>query len=220
MKHPRKVAVFVLSLGLLLCLARAGSAQGGRTPAQPRLVTAARVAAPAGAFSGPLFITVGGEERQVADEAIKAWVIQGGRKVVYSGRDGAGGYENEGQSLRAYDASTGASRKIMSAYYMVDGVTEVTTRAGRTALLVEMSDGGLGASYVAVVDPARGEVFFRRWARVVSRRGDTVVLGHYREDDWERLNAGGNARVRPHRTERLNLNSVLRRRVIVNRPGR
>lgn len=216
MKHSRKAAAVILSLGALLCLSGAALAQNARPSESAQVVTAARVAAPEGAFSGPLLVTVGGEERKVADEALRAWIIQGGRKVVYSGRDGAGGFENEGQSLRAYNAATGASRKIMSAYYMVDDVTEVTTRTGKTALLVEMSDGGLGASYFAVVDPARGEVFFRRWAKVVSRRGDNVELGHYRVSDWDRLNENQNARVRPYRTERLNLNNVLRRRVIVN----
>lgn len=221
MQHSLKVAGIILaSAALAVCLAPGARAQTRRLKTTTPVVTAVRVAPPAGAFSGPLYATVGGRERKIADEAIKAWVIQGGRKVVYSGRDGAGGFEDEGQSLRAYDAATGASRKVMSEYYGVDDVTEVTTGGGRTALLVEMSDGGLGASYFAVVDPARGEVFFRRWARVVSRRGDTVVLGHYREDDWAELNENQSAKVKPYKTERVNLNAALRRRVIVNKRDR
>jgi hypothetical protein len=108
----------------------------------------------------------------------------------------------------------------MSEYYAVTKVTEVTTSTDKTALLVEMADGGLGASYVAVVDPARGEVFFRRWAKINSRRGDQIVIGHYREDDWDKLNENENARVTPYKTERLNLNTILRGRVIYNRPDR
>lgn len=194
---------------LLPCLVSAAHAQ--------QVVTKTRVAPVGDAISGPLFVTVGGREKKVADGVYKAWVIEGGRKVVYSGPDGAGGYENEGQSLRVYDAATGASRKVMSEYYMVDDVTEVTTSAKKTALLVTMSDGGLGASYFAVVDPARGEVFFRRWARVVSRRGDVVHLGHYRESDWERLNENENAAVKPLKMETVNLNTALKNRVIVNK---
>jgi hypothetical protein len=103
----------------------------------------------------------------------------------------------------------------MSEYFMVQRVKEVITSNKKRALLVTMEDGGLGASYLAVVDPWRGEVYFRRWVRILSTKGDTIVLGFYRENDWEELNTG--KRVRPYKTERLNLNSLLRRRVIVNK---
>jgi hypothetical protein len=80
-----------------------------------------------------------------------------------------------------------------------------------------MADGGLGASYFAVVDPLRGEVFFRRWVRLLSRKGDTIVLGFYREDDWEKLDGEQGGKVRPYKRERHNLNALLQRRVIVNK---
>ena len=38
---------------------------------------------------------------------------------------------------------------------MVDKVKEVVTTKNKRALLVTMEDGGLGASYVALVDPWR-----------------------------------------------------------------
>lgn len=193
--------------------------QTGNPSAAP-VITRARVATSETAFYGPLYVTIEGRERKIADEALKAWIIQGGRKLVYSGRDGAGGFENEGQSLRIYDAATGRTRKVMSEYYGIDRVTDVTTSRGRTALLVEMSDGGLGASYIAVVDPTRGEVFFRRWAKILSRQRDVIVLGFFREDDWSELNESESARVRPYKRERHNLNSILQRRVIFNRPDR
>ena len=179
-------------------------------------ITAARVARAEGEMTGVVYVTIDGKETKIADAGVDAWVIQRGRQLVYSGRDGSGGYENEGMSLHVYDARTGRQRKIMSEYFMVEKVAEVVTRSGKTALLVEMEDGGLGASYFAVVDPTRGEVFFRRWARLLSRKGDNLVLAFYREDDWEKL-MQPNARVRPHRTERHNLSTILRRRVIVNK---
>jgi hypothetical protein len=77
-----------------------------------------------------------------------------------------------------------------------------------------MEDGGLGASYVAVVDPWRGEVFFRRWARILSNKGDIIVLGFYREADWGDEFEG--KKVRPYKRERHDLKTLLRRRVIVN----
>lgn len=168
---------------------------------------------------GPLFVTIGGTEQKIAEQAQQAWILSGGRHVVYSSSDGAGGYENEGQSLHVYDLITRRSKRIMSEYFMIETVEEVVTTRKKRALLVTLEDGGLGASYVAVVDPARGEVFFRRWARILSRKGDTIVLGRYREDDWDKLMTDG-AKVRPYRTERYNLNSLLLRRVIVNKPDR
>jgi hypothetical protein len=167
---------------------------------------------------GPLFVTVAGREKKITDEAQQAWIINGGRHVVYSSSDGAGGFENEGQSLHLYDVGAGDHKRIMSEYFAVDKVEEVVTSTKKRALLVEMADGGLGASYVAVVDPFRGEVFFRRWARILARQRDTIILGFYKEDDWEKLNSG--QKVRPYKTERYNLNSLLTRRVIVNKRDR
>lgn len=163
---------------------------------------------------GALFVTTAGTEKKVTDQAQQAWIINRGRHVVYSSSEGAGGYENEGQSLHLYDVGTGNHKRIMSEYFMVETVREVITSNRKRALLVTMEDGGLGASYVAVVDPWRGEVFFRRWARILATRGDTIVLGFYREADWGEPEAG--RKVRPYKTERHNLRSLLRRPVIIN----
>jgi hypothetical protein len=164
---------------------------------------------------GTLFVTIVGTEKKVTDQAQQAWIINGGRHVVYSSNEGAGGFENEGQSLHLYDVDTGKHKRIMSEYFIVEKVKEVIASNKKRALLVTMEDGGLGASYFAVVDPWRGEVFFRRWVRVLTNKGDTIVLGFYREGDWERLEAG--RKVRPYKTERHNLKSLLRRPVIVNK---
>src|SRR6187402_273533 len=56
---------------------------------------------------GELFVTIAGTEKKVTDQAQQAWIINGGRHVVYSSSEGAGGYENEGQSLHLYDVDTG-----------------------------------------------------------------------------------------------------------------
>ncbi len=163
---------------------------------------------------GSLFAMIGGTEKKITDHAQQAWIINRGRHVLYSSSDGAGGYENEGQSLHLYDVDTGNQKRILSHYFMVQTVKEVVTSKNKRALLVTMEDGGLGASYVAVVDPWRGEVFFRRWARILADKGDTLVLGFYKEDDWGEPEA---SKVRPYKTERYNLNSLLRRSLIVNK---
>ena len=163
---------------------------------------------------GALFVTIGGTEKKITDQAQQAWIINRGRHVVYSSSEGAGGYENEGQSLHLYDVDTGTQKRIMSHYFMVQTVKEVVTSKNKRALLVTMEDGGLGASYVAVVDPWRGEVFFRRWARLLANKDDTIVLGFYKEEDWGEPEA---SKVRPYKRERHNLNSLLLRSVIVNK---
>ena len=164
---------------------------------------------------GALFVTIAGAETKVTDQAQQAWIINGGRHVVYSSDKGAGGYENEGQSLHLYEVKTSNHKQIMSHYFMVETVKEVITSNKKRALLVMMEDGGLGASYLAVVDPWRGEVFFRRWVRIHANNGDTIVLGFYRESDWGDMEEG--KKVRPYKKERHNLKTLLRRPVIVNK---
>lgn len=220
MIHIRRPVLLLLTIVTLIYPSRGTCAQEPLAPGASPVITSARVAPEAGMYSGPLYVSIGGKETKIAADAIAAWIIDGGRKVVYSGRDGAGGYENEGQSLRVYDARTRRHRKVMAEYFEVDDVTEVAAGSNRTALLVVMSDSGLGASYLAVVDPTRGEVFFRRWVRVELRQGDVIVIGHYTENDWGALNDDENAEVKPYKTERHNLSTILRGRVITNRRHR
>ena len=179
------------------------------------LATKVRVDMRDGEIYGALFVTIAGTEKKVTDEAQQAWIINGGRHVVYSSDDGAGGYEKEGQSLHLYDVKTGNHKRIMSHYFMVQTVKEVITSNKKRALLVTMEDGGLGASYLAVVDPWRGEVFFRRWVRILANNGDIIVLGFYRESDWGDFVEG--KKVRPYKRERHDLKTLLLRRVIVNK---
>ena len=218
MAYISRAVALLLTFGLFTCHARGTYAQQPHAPGASPVITSTRVEAAAGTYSGPLHITVvGGKETKIAADAIAAWIIDNGRKVVYSGRDGAGGYENEGQSLRVYDARTGRHRKILSEYFEVNEVTEVDVAENESALLVTMSDSGLGASYLAVVDPTRGEVFFRRWVRVESREGNVIVIGHYTEDDWGKLSEDENAKVTPYNTERHSLGTILKGRVITNK---
>jgi hypothetical protein len=181
---------------------------------EPR-ATLVRVAIRDTDIYGALFVTVAGTEQKVTDQAQQAWIVNGGRHVVYSSNEGAGGYENEGQSLHLYDVDTRNHKRIMSEYFMVQRVKEVITSNKKRALLITMEDGGLGASYLAVVDPMRGEVFFRRWVRILANNGDIIVLGFYREKDWGDLEEG--KKVRPYKRERHNLKTLLLRPVIVNK---
>lgn len=218
MKILSRLAALALALVAATFCAPDVRAAARKASAPQTVATDARVDKTDQQVEGPLYATIGGRRRKLADRAIMAWLFDGGRKIVYSTPDGAGGFENEGNGLYVYDVRTERRRKVMSEYFMVTDVSEARTRSGRTALLVTMADGGLGASYFAVVDPQRGEVFFRRWARLMGRSGDQITLGFWREADWGDSATDGAPRRRPYRTERLNLNAVLRRRVIYNRP--
>lgn len=209
MKNCKRIEMMIVLVVLLIVSA----VQVPETNAQTAEPRATKVRIAMRDIYGELFVTIAGTEKKVTDQAQQAWLINGGRHVVYSSSEGAGGYENEGQSLHLYDVGTGNHKRIMSEYFMVETVKEVITSNKKRALLVTMADGGLGASYVAVVDPWRGEVFFRRWARILANKGDTIVLGFYREADW----GEPERKVRPYKRERHNLKSLLRRRVIVNR---
>ncbi len=208
MKNCKRIEMMFAILALLI-------ASAVNVPAQTLEPRATKIRIDMRDIYGALFVTIAGTEKKVTDQAQQAWIINNGRHVVYSSDQGAGGYENEGQSLHLYDVNTEKQRRIMSEYFMVDLVKEVVTSNKKRALLFTMEDGGLGASYLAVVHPLRGEVFFRRWVRILSNKGDTIVLGFYREEDWEELASG--KKVRPYKTERHNLNSLLQRPVIVNK---
>jgi hypothetical protein len=178
---------------------------------------------------GKLYITVASRERKIYDEAFDAWLVNDGSDVVFSSHDGAGGFENEGQSLRIYNIARRTIRKILSETVGISAVQEVKTSTGATVLLVAMGDGGLGGSYFAVVDPKRGEVFFRRWAEVTGIKGDNITLAMYRADDFEAINDErgwkpgpsnqviAKTKVAPYKTEVHDLKRLLRNRVIYNR---
>src|SRR5687768_5687558 len=186
MKNCMRIKIMMATVVLFISSAVYLPAKSAQTSEQR--VTKVRIAMRD--IYGALFVTIAGREKKVTDEAQQAWIINGGRHVVYSSSEGAGGFENEGQSLHLYDVDTGNHKRIMSEYFMVEMVKEVITSNKKRALLVTMEDGGLGASYVAVIDPLRGEVFFRRWARILANKGDTIVLGFYREADWGELDSG------------------------------
>ena len=176
-----------------------------------------------------LYVTVNGRERKITNEALLAWIIDDGKSVAYSWTDGSGGFENEGQSLRIYDVRTGRIRKVLSEYVAIVALTPVRLTTGELALLIKMGDGGLGASYFAVVDPRRGEVFFRRWSEVTQISGDRITLAFYDPDEWYKITEERAAKdedpnivvsttkVKPIKVEHHNLKRVLTMRVLVKK---
>lgn len=163
--------------------------------------------------TGAVVVTVDGTEKTIAERAWNAWIIDGGKSVVYSGSDGAGGFENEGQSLWRYYVDTGRERKLMSEFFMVQKVVETCSRQGRPVLLVTMTDGGLGATHVAVVDPTRGEVWRKTMARFLGLRNGRIAVGIYQPEDF-----GEGAVTEPRKMLYLDLDSLLNRPASANKP--
>ena len=224
------VSSILISVALLSDVALAAPSKNS----EPKQLRATRFEIKEGeaASGGKLYITVGDKEKKIADAVSKAWLINDGKEVVYSRRkDGAGGFENDGESLRIYDLGTGKTRKILSEYVGVDAVLETRLSTGEGVLLVRMSDGASFVSSFAVVDPKRGEVLFRALAELTEINGDQITLAFYAEKDWDAINderGWGNSesdkvilprpRVTPSKTEVHDLKEVLRHKVIDNKP--
>ncbi|HJZ82092.1 MAG TPA: GerMN domain-containing protein [Pyrinomonadaceae bacterium] len=206
-----------------------GTAQTGRSEATSARAERFEIKPADSPLGGSLYLRVNGTERKVYDPVFAAWIINDGRDVVFSSSDGAGGFENEGQSLRIYHVQSRLTRKIMSEYTGVNAVQAAKTSNGALALLVKLQDGGLGGSYFAVVDPERGEVFYRQWAEATAINGDMVTLAFYRETDWEKINDArdwkegstdtviSTTKVKPVKIEQVDLKMALKGPVITNR---
>lgn len=173
---------------------------------------------------GALFITVGGSKRKIADEAAYAWALNGGREIVYSAGDGSGGFENVGQSLRIYDMRTGKTRKILSEYFSIAGISEVKLTTGARVLLVRGGSGERESLSFAVVDPKRGEVFALDSAELIKVKGDLITLIVGRDDaiDFEPDENDHTAFALPRRTaprnvKKYDLRRLIKRKVIYNR---
>ena len=156
----------------------------------------------------------------VSGRAEKKFEIEGGSAIVYVGKDGAGGYENEGESLYRYEPRSGSRKKLMAEYYAVENVQEHRLPDGSTALLVTMVDGGLGANHIAVVHPQKGEVFRETLCKIGDVAGNTLTLQFYTAWAWGVLNEGNKAsiaKVKPFKIKTYSLKELLKRPAIVNK---
>jgi hypothetical protein len=159
-----------------------------------------------GGLTGTAYARVDGGAMPIANDVWRVWLTEGGTAVVYSSTDGAGGFENEGQSLYRFDLANRERKKLMAEAYMIDRVEEARSARGRLALLVQMSDGGLGAPHVAIVNPTRGQVYRRQAAALAGTERGIVRVADYRFSDIEWHGPG---KAKPYRHLRINLDTVL-----------
>ena len=149
--------------------------------------------------TGPLYITYKGKRKKIANAAIDAWIINDGKEIVYSDPEGAGGYKNEGNGLTIYEAASNFTRKIMADYFPIYALREFTISNGKRLLMVRGHHGGSGDSQFAVVDPERGEIFYRKYAELIAISEDKITLGFFYGAEFE---CTGEARDRCNRRDK------------------
>lgn len=155
-----------------------------------------------------------------AAAADRSWKLFDGALVATSGADGAGGYENEGQSLRVEDTAAHTTTLVVQDYFTIKDVTGATSKKGARAVLVQLMDGMSDAPHVAVVDPKRGTVWRKTFASVTKCEGGQLEIATYREKDFEDHDSGAGARAKPSGAEKLDLDKLLGGAVIKLEPMR
>lgn len=197
---------------------------GGRVQSEATLAERLSFATDSNGWCFPCamsIVTAEGDTITVDSTAGVGAIISGGREVAYNGLDGAGGYENEGQSLRVVDLSTGEHRVVMREYTQVREIREVPMPSGDALLVVRMEDGGAGMSHIAIVDPSRGQLYRAPRSLVASIDGDTLELHSWNgEAPWTepdgRDPATGLLRAPPASVQRVSLSAIMRGPVIEN----
>lgn len=175
-RSPRPTLRFILP-GVLVWSAACGGAGESKAAVS---VTQVSVARDTTQFTtGPVLLSrADGSSDTLAVEAVRAWRLADGAEVAWSGRDGGGGFENEGQALRlAAVDSTDAPRFTLREPFGIESVEELRDSEGRRLLAVAMVDGGAGMPHLVLVDPARG-VVYRAVRSRVAERGDTLTIEH------------------------------------------
>lgn len=162
----------------------------------------------AGDDGGPVYATIDAQERKIAPFAFKAWIVDSGHAVVYSGR-GSGGFESEGQTLYRYDLRARVRRRILAEPFQITNVEEAVSRTGKPAYLVSMEDGGLGATHIAVVDAHGSEVFRRDGAKFSNIERGSFTVDWYNDEDWTKMQ--NQADIKPARTRKYDLDQVMER---------
>jgi len=172
---------------------------------------------------GKLFVTVNDEKRKIVDEALKAWIINNGKEVVFSQADGSRGFEGTGNSLSIYEVQTGKIRQILADHFVIDGITETELSNGKRALLIRSDLHEGNEKVVAVVDPKRGEVFVKSPAGLFALKGDFMAL-NLDNDESEEPEVENNEsafdlpqKKKPLKLKKYDLKKLLKKKVIYNK---
>lgn len=165
---------------------------------------------------GALFVTIDGKEKQIAKKAVAAWIIERGRRLAYTTLEGVSGM-GTGGTLAVYDVQTNQHKKLATSDDDFENLKEARSSDGKTALLLEQADAEMCSPTVLVIDPTRGPVFSENPAQLLSIRGDIILLGYFKEAEWEKNCEG--KKMKPYKTKPFSLSALLKRRVITTRPS-
>ena len=203
------LGLFVIALSVvLLCSDQSGIQAQGAQHAEPKVITRFRIQPKSG---GPLFVTIGGTEKRIASEALHAWIIEGGRKIAYTTSE-APGEMGAGGTLMVYDAQTNQHKKLATSEDDLVGLKEVHSSGGQTALILETSGAENCAPEVMLIDPTRGKVFSDSPAQVLSIKGDVMLLGYFKEAEWEKNCES--KKMNSYKSKSFSLSALLKRPVI------
>ncbi len=147
----------------------------------PRSITAVQVLGSGGIEGGPLLITWSTlESDTIPVAALRAWVTADGSEIAWVGRDGAGGFENEGEALHLSPSDApGEDRLVVRETFMIEDVHDLGWNGEGRLLLIRMRDGGAGNPHLLVVHPLRGPVY-RAVNAVVGLEGDNLLVARRR----------------------------------------
>lgn len=160
---------------------------------RPRKVaSAARVEGASEGRPGRVVGTINGKDEVLADAGFRAWVVDEGRTVLFSA-PGTGGFEGEGQTLMKVVLTCDCKpKKVVEEKFLIQNVREAFDATSRSVWVLEMADGGAGIGRVALVDPMRSMVVYRKdGAKVLEAGEGKVTLGLFEgEGPWADLAAG------------------------------
>ena len=162
--------------------------------------------------SHALYATVNGTEKKVANEALEAWKIESGRKLVYTASDGPNGPNGLGESVNVYDAESRQHKRIAALEDAIISLKEARSSDGKTALLLVLGSEEGCEENLSVIDPTRGEVFSEFGVRLLSVRGDAISLGYFTEKDWDTQCDEHPKKIKPSKTKSYTLTALLKRR--------
>ena len=203
---------FLLALSIL-CLSVGAAvvrAQRIKPSAAQDIITKFRIQPKSG---GPLFVTVNGTEKQIAKEALEAWIIEGGHKLAYTTSE-APGQMGAGRTLMVFDAHTNQHKKLVTSEDDLVSVKEARSGDGKTVLLLETSNAEVCAPTIGVIDPTRGKVFSETPAQVLSIKGDIMILGYFKEAEWQKNCES--KKMKPYKTKSFSLSALLKRRTVTH----
>jgi hypothetical protein len=123
----------------------------------------------------------------VTDQAFSAWVVADGRYLAWSGPDGNGGEDDEGQGLHLYDPASGHSQKLSAESLLITNVESMVDSQGQLGLLMRLGHGDAPDDPVgfAVVSPAKGVVYREPLAELLARGDNEITVGFYHPLQFE-----------------------------------